>query len=350
MLLRSASLVAGLGETAEAERLLNEAKGKVRENGWLRAAAELAENRPDTTTALHWSRQLLTHEPLAPDAHAGVARSLARLEGVNSAAAHLRAACEQFPHHYPLLRTMVEWSRSLGPEMQESAVRNLLRMDPADAWGRRELAVVLSGVNRDREALEEAKEAAEIDPRHPLSFSVLGHVYQRLVQPNEARNCFRRAVELSVDTTEAIYALLDLARADKERKDELQFVERELIQQVVQGHGLLSFLELARPILEPDKLLSNLRIAHAERPDLWHAWSALVSQLRHLGQLDEARDLAQKATARFPTFAARLAGTGHRASVARRSGWRNPGAGTRFRDEPGVVPVRNHAGRSAGAA
>ena len=120
------------------------------------------------------------------------------------------------------------------------------------------------------------------------------------MQPNEARNCFRRAVELSVDTTEAIYALLDLARTDKERKDELQFVERELIQQVVQGHGLLSFLELARPILEPEKLLSNLRIAHTERPDLWHAWSALVSQLRHLGQLDEARDLAQKATARFP--------------------------------------------------
>ena len=160
LVLRSAGLAASLGETTEAERLLIQAKGKVRENDWLRTAAELAENRPDTATALHWFRQLLKHEPLAPDAHAGVARSFDRLEGTTAAVRHLRSACDQFPHHYPLHRALVEWSRNLGPAMQESAVRNFLRMDPANAWGRRELAVLLSAMNRDQEALPEAREAA----------------------------------------------------------------------------------------------------------------------------------------------------------------------------------------------
>jgi len=207
LLLRAAGLVAGFGEGAEAERLLNLAKGKVRESDWLRAAAEMAENRPDTAAALQCYRQLLRQEPLALDGHAGVARCLARLEGRAAAVAHLRAACEEFPHHYPLRRTFVAWSRGLGPAMQERAVRDLLRMDPADAWGRRELAVVLSGMNRDEEALQEALEAAAIEPRHSFSFSELGHIHVRLQQPADARRCFRRAIELSVDNTDGLAGL-----------------------------------------------------------------------------------------------------------------------------------------------
>ncbi len=35
------------------------------------------------------------------------------------------------------------------------------------------------------------------------------------------------------------------------------------------------------------------------RPDLWHAWAALVSQLGHMQKLDEALILAKQAAARF---------------------------------------------------
>ena len=68
LLLRSASLVAGLGDNDEADRLLDAAKGKVRQNDWLRAAAEIAEIRLDTATALLQSREILRLEPLALDA------------------------------------------------------------------------------------------------------------------------------------------------------------------------------------------------------------------------------------------------------------------------------------------
>jgi tetratricopeptide (TPR) repeat protein len=298
--LRSASLLASLGQNQEADRLLEAARGKVRENDWLRAAAALAELRLDTAAALRWAREILRVEPLALDAHCGVARALARLEGMASAQAHLKAACERFPQHYGLQRTLVEWLREGDPAQQEEAIRALLRVAPSDAWARRELAIVLTNSGRPEEALREAREGARIEPRNTISFSVLGYAYRGAHQFDEARAHFRRAVELSVDNADAVQALLHLARTDAERREELAFVERQLIEQVVTGDGLLAFLELARPVLEAPALLRSLQQAHRERPDLWHVWSALVSQLGHLGQLGDARDVAREATKRFP--------------------------------------------------
>ncbi|HEX5223413.1 MAG TPA: tetratricopeptide repeat protein [Verrucomicrobiae bacterium] len=300
LLLRSATLVASLGEITDAKCLLEVARSRVRENDWLRAAAEIAENQFDWTSALKWARQLLEREPLALDAHSGVARSLSRLEGPAAALAHLKDACAQFPHHCGLLRMVVDWSREAGAPAVEAAARDLLAVEPADAWARRELAAALSQLNRDEEALQEARESARIEPRNSFSFSILGHIHRRCQRITEAQEQFRRAVELSVDNSDAIHALLDLARTDTQRKAELAFIERELVQQVVEGDGLLAFLELARPVVEPDKLLASLRQAHQERPDLWHARAALVSQLAHVGQLGAARDAALQATRDFP--------------------------------------------------
>jgi tetratricopeptide (TPR) repeat protein len=298
--LRSASLVAGLGEDTEADRLLNSAKGKVRENDWLRTAGEIAEIRLDSATALLRAREVLQLEPLALDTHASVARSLARREGPAAALANLRAACAQFPHHYGLQRMLVEWTHNADKAATEAATRDLLRLDPSDAWARRELAVALSQSNRHDEALSEATEAARVEPQNSYCFSVLGHIHHRRQQLSEARAQFRRAVELSVDNSDAVHSLLDLARTDRERKEELAFVERQLIQQVVLGDGVLAFLDLARPVLEADAVLRSVRQAHTERPDLWHAWSALVSQLGHMKQLEEAHTVARQATERFP--------------------------------------------------
>ncbi len=300
LLLRSASLASRLGQMAEAERLFDNARGKVRENDWLRTTVEIAENRLDTAVALQRSRELLKLEPLALDMHGCVARTLSRLEGNAAALAHLKSACAAFPHHYGLQRVLVDWSHNKDAATVEIAARDLLRVAPTDAWARRELAVALSNLKRDEEALCEATEAAHIEPRNSYSFSILGHIYQRLQKLPQAREQFRRAVELNVDNSVAIHALFDLARTDKERRDELAFIEHELIQQVVQGDGLLAFLELARPLIEPEQLLTNMRMAQAERPDLWYAWSALISQLGYLGRLDEARDLALEAAKKFP--------------------------------------------------
>lgn len=303
LLLRAATLVATAleaGATGEADEFLKKAKGKVRENDWLRAGAELAENRLDFATSLQVSRDLLRREPLALDAHAGVARALARREGMGVALEELKKARANFPHHHGLCRMIVEWSTEAGPESIEAAAQELLRLEPSDAWAHRELGLAQVRLQRGEEALRAAVEAARIEPRNTISFSVLGYIHRQLGQSSEARVHYQRAVTLSVDNSAAISALLELAHTDKERKGDLVFVERELTRQVVTGDGLIAYLETARPIQEPETLLRILRQAHGERPDLWHAWSALVSQLAHLGQLDEALEIARQAGEKFP--------------------------------------------------
>jgi predicted Zn-dependent protease len=300
LLLRAASLLANLVEAGEALAYLDSAKGKVRDSDWLRSRMEIAENSLDFATTLQVARELIAREPLALDAHNAAARALAHREGPAAALAELQKARAQFPHHYGLQRAIVEWSREAGPEDVETAVRELLRLEPSDAWCRRELARVLVQLDRGDEALQEANEAARIEPGVTQSFAILGFVHQRLGQAPQAQAHYRQAIALSVDNSYAINSLLDLARNDEERKADLALIEQELVRQVVSGDGLLAFMDTARPLMEPQALLEVLRKAHADRPDLWHAWSALVSQLAHARLLDEALAVATQASERFP--------------------------------------------------
>src|SRR6185503_15937245 len=271
LLLRAATHLAALGETTEADKYLDMARGRVRENDWLRGCAEIAENRLDFEQVLRVSRELLQREPLALDGHAAVARVLARRDGTAAALAELKKACAAFPHHCGLQRMLVDWSRGAGPAAVETASRELLQLEPSDAWGRRELALALLWLKRAEESSREAAEGARIEPQNSYSFSVLGLIHRQMGEVAEARAHFRRALALSVDNHEAIQALLELARTDHERKEDLAFIEQELIRQVVAGDGLLAYVEIARALLEPEALLRFLRRAHEERPDLWHA-------------------------------------------------------------------------------
>jgi tetratricopeptide (TPR) repeat protein len=299
LLLRAAPLLANLGDNAEADRLFAAARSKVREADWLRGGAELAESRMDFATALRFAQDITACEPLALDAHGGIARAKGRLEGPAAALQHLQEACARFPQNHGLRRLLVEWSREATPDAAIRAIEDLRQLEPADAWALRELAVTLLRAGRGDEALQAANEAAQIEPLNSFSFSARGHIQHRRQDLAAARGDFRRAIELSVDNTDAIRALLDLARTDTERKEVLAFVESELLRQVVTGDGLLSYLDAARMILAPDSLLASLRVAHEERPDLWHVWSALVSQLGFAGKLEEALSVARLATERF---------------------------------------------------
>lgn len=297
--LRAATFLAGLGRNADADRYLEAASGHVRENDWLRARSEIAEIRLDFETAQELSGQLLAREPLALDVHSRIARGLARLQGNAAAVDHLRKACEQFPHHWGLRRMLIEWTRDTDEKLREEMIRKLLEAEPDDAWARRELALCLLQQKRGEEALEEATTAAQIDSGNSFSHSILGHICFRLERSPEAREHCERALTLSVDNSDAIGTLLDLAGTDRERHAALEFVERQLVTQVVAGDGLLMFLEMARPLMQPGDLLAIFRDAHSARPDLWHAWAALISQLGHMGELDEALSLAQRAVQRF---------------------------------------------------
>src|SRR5690606_16076655 len=176
----------------------------------------ISELRLDFADVLAAADELLAAEPVALDAHLAAARARKRREGTPAALAALRDACSRHPRHYGLQRILVEWSREAGAEETAAAARALLAIEPSDAWARRELALALLRLQRDDEALEEATEAARIEPTSTSTWSTLAEVHRRRGEAEEARAHLRRAIELYVDNGDAIRTLLDLARTDAE--------------------------------------------------------------------------------------------------------------------------------------
>src|SRR5262249_36380546 len=50
----------------------------------------------------------------------------------------------------------------------------------------------------------------------------------------------------------------------------------------------------------PEELLAALQNVREVRPDLWHAWAAVIRQLRFMIRLDEALEVVQQALGYFP--------------------------------------------------
>ncbi|MDB6056261.1 MAG: bepA 16, partial [Verrucomicrobiales bacterium] len=296
---RAATQHARLNDYEGAHRLLESVRGKIRESDWLRTTAQIAEWRQDTAGALQLAKDLLVLEPLAMDARHAVARCTLQLHGPEAALAEVQKACEEFPHHCDLRRMLVQYSGRVSPEKVIEAARELLQMAPSDAWAIRELAVSLLNAKRFDEALVEARKAEAIEPNAAATYGILAQIHAQMGAVDEAIKFFRRAIEISVDYTRAIHQLVDLASTDSRRREQLAFIERELIRQVVTGEGLLAYVEVARPLVSSTELLNLLRRAKSERPDLWESWTALISELMRLGQLEEALKLARVAVERF---------------------------------------------------
>jgi tetratricopeptide (TPR) repeat protein len=207
---------------------------------------------------------------------------------------------ERFPHHVPLHRLYVEWSRSQGAAEWERITRRALEVDASDAWLRRELALVLADQRRLDEAIAEAGGALKIEPQAPVSHAVLGRVLVLAGRQEEGRAALRSALALSIDTPAAMRDLVSACTTPEEKREAADFVRAELIRQVVFGDGLIAFRDAFFAVLDPPVLLQVLRDAHAARPDLWQAWSCLIRQLADIQQIDEAAAIAGEAAARFP--------------------------------------------------
>jgi tetratricopeptide (TPR) repeat protein len=298
LLLFAADVYARWGK--DGNELLVRAQQRAPKAAWLRTAAHLADFRGDRAETLRLWREVLASEPLALDAHRAVAQAIAESEGTAAAIGHLKEVSSRFPHHFALHQLWLDWLRSEGAEALEPVVRHLIEINSSDSWSHRELANVLADLRRYDQALEEAELARDLEPNNPYACCTAGRVLALAGRADEAREEYRKAIRLSVDVSYAIGSLVDLCQTHAERKEALRFVEHELIHQVVFGDGLLRFRELAHPVLEPEELLASLRVAMRERPDLWHAHSALVQQLTEMGRLEEALLAAREATARFP--------------------------------------------------
>jgi tetratricopeptide (TPR) repeat protein len=306
LLLFAAGEQGRFGRMERACELLQTAQGKAAHTAWLRVAAGLAAYRGELKEALvQWQRVLET-EPLSVDAHENVVRLLAETEHRDSGLAHLDSALERFSHHYALRRLRVEYLREHFrdnrdfSEMALNALCQLVEMNPADIWARREFVFALTEERRFEEALQEIDTTIGMAPQDSYSHSGRGEVLMQSGRWSQAKDAFREAIRLSVDNSFAIARLVRLCDTIPDQRAALEFIESELVRQTTFGDALFSYRDHASAALSAEELLASLQKALEARPDLWHAWSATVDQLLDMDRLDEALQVARKATEKFP--------------------------------------------------
>src|SRR5207302_1181208 len=122
--------------------------------------------------------------------------------------------------------------------------------------------------------------AGNLEPSSPSYFCVRGRLCLQAGRVDEARESFRQAIQLSVDTDYAIGALMASCDTNAERREALAFVEQELIRQVIFGDALKHALQI--------------------NP----AWGSAARRLAEVYERDggyaEARPLLEQAIARTP--------------------------------------------------
>jgi len=300
LLLFSADAYARHSQPERGQNLLRAAETRTTRTQWLRTAANLADYRCDLPASLASWREILDAEPLDLSAQRAVTRLLAETQGRAVALGHLRSTCERFNHHIGLHELWVEWARMENNVEAEQVLRRLLALHPEHAWAHRELGLVLSELHRSEEAAAALDLAAELEPQSPCTDGVRAHVALQAGRLPQAQEFARSALRLSIDYQTSVRDLLAASATFEEKRAAVAFLREELIRQVVFGEGLLAYRSAAFEVSEPADLLASLREAHEARPDLWHAWSAVVLQLVDMHQLDEAHTLAQQATERFP--------------------------------------------------
>ena len=288
------------GKPAEARACLETPGARFRRAMWLHSNALLSRDSGDIHPALAMARESAALEPFSLIRHRLVASLLLQAEGSGSAVAYMRETAGRFPHHCGIQELLIGWLSESPLNEIEPAIRHLLAVCPSHAWAQRELVANLARQNRLSEAREAFETALVLAPNHSSTYSTGAFLFIREGRIAEARKHLRAALEQSVDDGYAMNALLDLCASDTERTDALSFIHQQLVKQVTLGDGLLNLQSAAQSVLDPATLLQLLREANAERPDLWHSWAALVSQLTDTGHTEEANSLVAEALARFP--------------------------------------------------
>ena len=296
----AANQFALFGQADRARELLDQSGNKISESQKLELRAKIEGYQLNHEAALAEWRKLLEVSPLRIDAHRAVANLLSKLHDNETAIEHLEQACAEFPHHVPLHELLVAWLRDETAGRAEDTLRGLIKTQPSNAWAWRELALDLNDQNRADDAIEAARQSIQLQPQSSWSHSTLGLAFEQKRDFESAAKAYREALKFVVENHPAMYGLVRVSPDSDSKREALRFIEAELSEQVLFGETLHAFRKTAWSVVEPDELLEALRRAHAARPDLWETWSVLAEQLKEMGQLEEARKIAEAMTERFP--------------------------------------------------
>jgi len=287
------------GHWQKAQVHLEQAKGKVAEPAWLRAAARLATLEGNASTARELTRRLTVLNPLDLESQEQLAAEISETHGPEAAAAHFASVAEQYPHHYDLASTWLSWARRVGGQAQRAALDALVRIAPHNPWVQRERAFWLLNEKRIDEGMTIAREQLKLMPSSPYTFGLLGQACARSKLRDESMAAYRQALALDPDYLFALDELLEACTDAHERHRELMRYHELLTRNITNGPGLKHFATQARGIIDPARLDAILQAALAQRPDLVETHIALAREHRAHSRLELAQNVLEEACKRF---------------------------------------------------
>jgi tetratricopeptide (TPR) repeat protein len=309
LLLFRAEQHAAAGRFAQAYDDLQAARPYVGPVQWPWSAARVARCVPDLRSAAEHLQQLTRLRPFDIEAQRLLLSLLSETAGPAAVRARLEWLCQQYPHHYPLLKLRAEFYSHDADADGIAAVQAVLQQYPNDASSWRQLALLYLQQKRFPEADQALQRAVALEPHHPANAFVQARLLQRLDRVAQARETVSSALRHNIDQEPLIQLLLQLSRGQEEKQAALSFLAAELCRQPHTGEGLVAFLNQSLQLMteqpEPDpdapqRLLEALQAVLEARPDLWYAWSMVIGHLGQLHHLEQAEVLARSAVERFP--------------------------------------------------
>jgi tetratricopeptide (TPR) repeat protein len=153
-----------------------------------------------------------------------------------------RAALDKQKDYPPALIGLGDVAYERSEPAEAERWYRLAAADPRAVAARHRLAIALSSLGRDREAIAELEAAIAIDPKDVFALYSLGNLHQKLGDTKKAEQMQHAALAIDKDHRGARFALANL-ELDAGRFDE---AERELTALSVAGAKPLSEYGLAR--------------------------------------------------------------------------------------------------------
>lgn len=300
----AANEFAFVGKRSESQRLMESARGRVKESLWLRASAGLASLSGDLGEELAIWEKIAASQPLSLDAHINRARLIASLRGPAATIAYWEARCREFPHHAEFREHLAGAANELGDAYAEPYVREWLKLAPSLLAARSELIRLLLGQGKFAEAESEASVLSSIQSQSATSSFWQGRIAEERGEHSSARRHFEACITRDVNVVAAIHRLSALAWDEEDHMQAVEFVEAQLQGQAFGSEALFAWYDLAMGRSAFNELGKKLKILRGERTTNWAVWSCSVLNCLNAQVLDRAEDIATEATDRFGLMAA----------------------------------------------
>lgn len=300
VLVQAVRLYTSIGDLDRAFSILEQARGRLSEREWLISSARLHYQRSDLRKSLETWKALLDIEPLSEEAHRSICDILGKLKGPVAVEQHINDALAKYLHSYVLHVLRIETLRTQKPSDRESAIRQMLDVHPNDGWALRELLGTLIDQSRFDEAEQVARTCNDVAPYDPNTHYLQAGVHRATGRLKAAKKSYRQCIKCDVDFEWALIQLLHISSDKSERIQHARFFLKHLIKQVTSGQAIVAFWRHTGALLDSKLILSVLKRAWRERPDLWQSWHTLGQQLIGMNRLDDAIKVIRRSIRRFP--------------------------------------------------